>query len=83
MNKNIKPAQIIAFDFEIRFLEDKPTKFLPFDLNRPKHNNEDKGKLFHIHPGNDELTIHASPMSPLEILDLFLYGLKKPERPPT
>ncbi len=83
MNENIKPAEIIAFDFEIRFLEDNPTKFLCFDLNRPEDNNEGKGKLFYIHPGNDDLMIHGSPISPLEILHLFLYDLKKPEPPRT
>lgn len=81
VDKNIKPAEIIAFDFEIRFLKNNPTKFLRFDLNRSEHNNDDKGKRFHIHPGNDDLMIHASPMSPLEILHLFLYDLKIPERP--
>jgi hypothetical protein len=81
VNENIKPAEIIAFDFEIRFLEDNPTKFLRFDLNLPEHNNDDNGKRFHLHPGNDDLMIHASPMSPLEILHLFLYDLKMPERP--
>ncbi|MBE9234947.1 hypothetical protein IQ227_02545 [Anabaena aphanizomenioides LEGE 00250] len=81
VDENIKPAEIIAFDFEIRFLENNPTKFLRFDLNLPEHNNDDKGKRFHIHPGNDDLMIHASPMSPLEILHLFLYDLKIPERP--
>ncbi|MBD2294527.1 hypothetical protein H6G06_13835 [Anabaena sphaerica FACHB-251] len=83
VNENIKPAEIIAFNFEIRFLEDNPTKFLRFDLNLPEHNNEDKGKRFHLHPGNDDLMVHASPMSPLEILHLFLYDLKIPERPRT
>jgi hypothetical protein len=81
VNENIKPAEIIAFDFEIRFLEYNPTKFLRFDLNLPEHNNDDQGKRFHLHPGNDDLMIHASPMSPLEILHLFLYDLQIPERP--
>jgi hypothetical protein len=81
VDQTIKPAKVIAFDFEIRFSEDNPTKFLRFDLNPPKHNNDDQGKRFHLHPGNDDLMIHASPMSPLEILHLFLYDLKMPERP--
>ncbi len=81
VNENFKYPQIIAFDFEIRFLKDNPTEFLRFDLNPLGHNNDDKGKRFHIHPGNDNLMIHASPMSPLEILHLFLYDLKIPERP--
>lgn len=81
VNENFKEPEIIGFNFEIRFLDSNPTKFLRFDLNLPDHNNEDKGKRFHIHPGNDDLMIHASPMSPLEILHLFLYDLKIPERP--
>jgi hypothetical protein len=81
VDQKIKPAKVIAFDFEIRFSEDNPTKFLRFDLNPPKHNNDDQGKRFHLHPGNDDFMIHASPMSPLEILHLFLYDLKMPERP--
>ena len=81
VNENIKPAEIIAFDFEIRFLENNPTKFLRFDLNLPEHNNDNQGKRFHLHPGNDDLMIHASPLSPLEILHLFLYDLKTPESP--
>ena len=81
VNENIKPAEIIAFDFEIRFLENNPTKFLRFDLNLPEHNNDDRGKRFHLHPGNDDLMIHASPLSPLEILHLFLYDLKTPKSP--
>ena len=44
VNETCKPAEIIGFDFEIRFLEDNPTKFLRFDLNLPEHNNEDTRK---------------------------------------
>ncbi|MDJ0733048.1 MAG: hypothetical protein QNJ47_03015 [Nostocaceae cyanobacterium] len=76
-----KPAKIIGFHFEIRFLEDNPIKFLRFDLNLPEHNNQDKGKRFHIHPGCDDFMIHSPPMSPLEILHLFLYDLYLPTRP--
>ena len=81
VDEKTRPAEIIAFNFEIRFLEDNPTKFLRFDLNLPEHNNDNQGKRFHLHPGNDDFMIHASPMSPLEILHLFLYDLKMPERP--
>ncbi|MFN7523286.1 MAG: hypothetical protein ACK5RD_09050 [Aphanizomenon sp.] len=81
VSEDIEPAEIIAFNFEIRFLEDNPTKFLRFDLSLPGHNNDDQGKRFHLHPGNDNIKIHASPMSPLEILHLFLYDLKMPKRP--
>ncbi|MBE9118986.1 hypothetical protein IQ249_24145 [Lusitaniella coriacea LEGE 07157] len=81
IDQNSKPAEIIGFDFEIRFPENYPVKFLRFDLNLPNHNNENRGMRFHIHPGSDDFTIHSPPMSPFEILHLFLYGLEIPERP--
>ena len=79
--KILNLLKLLLLTIEIRFLEDNPTKFLRFDLNLPEHNNDNQGKRFHLHPGNDDLMIHASPMSPLEILHLFLYDLKMPERP--
>lgn len=73
-------AEIIGFNFEIRFPETMPVKYLRFDLNPPGHNNDDLGIRFHIHPGSDDLMVHSPPMSPLEILHLFLYGLPIPEK---
>jgi hypothetical protein len=81
VNENYKPAEIISFDFEIRFLDDNPIRFLRFDLNPPGHDNQERGIRFHMHPGSDDLMIHSPPMSPLEILHLFLYDLNIPERP--
>ena len=40
-----------------------------------------QGKRFHLHPGSDDLMVHASPMSPMEILHLFLYDLDIPKNP--
>jgi hypothetical protein len=74
IRKNKESAEIIGFDFEIRFPDNVPGKFLRFDLNLPEHDNEDLGMRFHLHPGNDDFIIHAPPMSPIEILHLFLYG---------
>ncbi|MDJ0615546.1 MAG: hypothetical protein QNJ63_02165 [Calothrix sp. MO_192.B10] len=81
VNQKDKSAEVMGFTFEIRFVDDNPIKFLRFDLNLPEHNNQDKGKRFHIHPGYDEFMIHSPPMSPLEILHLFLYDLYLPIRP--
>jgi hypothetical protein len=75
-----KPAEILGFNFEIRFPADLPVQFLRFDLNLPGHNNEDRGMRFHLHPGSDDLMVHSPPMSPLEILHLFLYGLPIPDK---
>lgn len=81
LRQNNKSAEVVGFNFEIRFPESVPVKFLRFDLNLPDHNNEDHGMRFHIHPGNDDFMINAPPMSPVEILHLFLYGLVIPEKP--
>jgi hypothetical protein len=35
---------------------------------------------FHIHPGCDDFMVNAPPMSPIEILNLFLYGFNIPEK---
>ncbi len=75
-----KPAEILGFNFEIRFPTNLPVQFLRFDLNLPGHNNQDRGMRFHLHPGSDDLMVHSPPMSPLEILHLFLYGLPIPEK---
>ncbi len=93
-----KSAEIIGFSFEIRFPEeeivatnDEDNKldtrilkpFLRFDLNYPNHQNEERGMRFHLHPGNDDFQIPSLPLSPIEILNLFLYGLQIPEHPRT
>jgi hypothetical protein len=74
INEVRKPAEIIGFDFEIRFPETDPIKFVRFDLNLPGHDNQADGLLFHLHPSSDDFMVHSPPMSPLEILHLFLYG---------
>jgi hypothetical protein len=81
VDEALRPAEIIGFDFEIRFPEDSQVSFIRFDLNLPNHDNEERGMRFHIHPGSDDFMIHSPPMSPLEILHLFLYGLPIPEKP--
>jgi hypothetical protein len=72
--------EAIGFNFEIRFPDQVPVRFLRFDLNLPEHNNEDRGVRSHIHPGNDDFMLNAPPMSPIEILHLFLYGLTIPAK---
>lgn len=76
-----KPSAIIGFNFEMRFPDGYPTRFIRYDLNLPSHNNEKRGMRFHLHPGSDDFMIHSPPMSPLEILNLFLYELEVPQRP--
>jgi hypothetical protein len=74
------PAEIISFDFEIRFPERIPVEFVRFDLNLPGHDNQGDGLRFHMHPGSDDFMVHSPPMSPLEILHLFIYGFEIPTK---
>lgn len=75
-----KPAEIIGFDFEIRFPDPVPIQFFRFDLNLPGHDNQTDGLRFHLHPSSDDFMVHSPPMSPLEILHLFLYGFEIPPK---
>ncbi len=84
IDETCKPSQIIGFDFEIRFPQkegDTQVPFLRIDLNLPDHNNDAKNIRFHLHPSNDDIMIHSPPMSPLEILHMFLYGINIPDKP--
>jgi len=79
IDETVKPAQVIGFDFEIRFPKgekDTAVPFLRIDLNLPEHKNELENMRFHLHPGNDDIMIHSPPMSPIEILHMFLYGMQ-------
>lgn len=78
-----KSAQIIGFDFEIRFPQKEGEAKVPFlriDLNLPDHNNDERNIRFHLHPSNDDIMIHSPPMSPLDILHMFLYGISIPDK---
>jgi hypothetical protein len=78
LKQNKKSVEVVGFNFEIRFPPKVPVRFLRFDLNLPEHDNEDIGMRFHIHPGCDDFMVNAPPMSPIEILHLFLYGFEIP-----
>jgi hypothetical protein len=75
-----KPAEIIGFDFELRFPEEISVQFIRFDLNLPGHDNQSDGLRFHLHPGSDDFMVHGLPITPLEILHLFLYGFAMPKK---
>ena len=82
-----RPLLLIAYDFELCFPVDLAKdsagfpRFVRFDLNEPAHGNESKGLRCHMHPGHDNLMVPAPLMSPLELLDLFVLGLRIPKDP--
>ena len=71
--------ELVAYDFEIRFPPGMGAPFLRFDLNLPDHRNETRELRSHLHPGSDDILAPAPRMSPLEILALFIDGLRRPE----
>jgi len=79
IDETSRPAQIIGFAFEIRFPkkeEEIVASFLRIDLNLPDHRNDVRDLRFHLHPNNGDIMVHSPPMSPLEILHMFLYGME-------
>jgi hypothetical protein len=77
-----KPAEVIGFNFELRFPENliqnyNQPHFIRFDLNPPGHSNEVR---LHFHPGCDDFMIPSPPMNPIAILHLFLYGFEIPRK---
>ena len=92
IDETCKPAKIIGFNFEIRlrkkavrvktsshsaFRKRKNLAlFLRIDLSLPNHHNDERGLRFHLHPNSGDIIIPSLPMSPLDILHMFLYGMK-------
>lgn len=82
-------VDLIGYNFEIRFERehnDRRPRFVRFDLNPPGHANEERDIRAHIHPGDDDLQVPSPLMSPLEVLQILLYGLRikrKPRGQPT
>lgn len=77
--------ELLAYDFELRFPESdvsehRAPRFTRFDLNTPEHDNAKEGMRCHVHPGHDDLQAPSALMTPIELLEVFLYGLTLPER---
>ena len=67
--------ELVAYSFEMRFADDFEPTFIRFDLNPPNHLNTERGLRAHIHAGTDDYSVPSPVLDPLEILDLFLFGL--------
>lgn len=83
------PIRLHSYSFEIRFPrwpgqppDEQRPHFLRFDLNSPKHDNTEIGERCHMHIGSDLFSIPSPWMSPIEILDEFVYGLRPSNIPP-
>jgi hypothetical protein len=77
-------AEIIAYDFELRLPPDSGFEFVRFDLNSPVSALRPGGlpedglrSHLHLNADDDGLVAPAPVMSPFEILDLFLHGVRR------
>jgi hypothetical protein len=71
-------VEILAYDFELRLPKGSPFDFVRIDLNPPAKGQADDGLRSHFHLASDDdgLVVQAPVMSPLEILDLFVHGIR-------
>jgi hypothetical protein len=83
------PIRLDSYSFEIRLplwpeqpADEQRPHFLRFDLNPPDHDNAGTGDRCHMHIGSDLFSIPSAWMSPIEILDAFVYGLRPSNVPP-
>lgn len=83
------PIRLDSYSFEIRFPlwlgqppDEQRPHFLRFDLNPPEHDNTAIGDRCHMHIGSDLFSMPSPWMSPLEILEEFIYGLRPSNIPP-
>lgn len=69
--------ELLGYHFEFCFpLE--PVQFLRFDLNSPTGEataNIEKGLRSHFHPNSEDIQVPSAAFQPIELLDLFVYGL--------
>jgi hypothetical protein len=74
--------EICGYDFELVFPEDMVPpngpmpSFYRIDLNFKDHPNEARELRSHCHPGHEELQAPAPVMTPDEILDLLIWGMR-------
>jgi hypothetical protein len=72
--KRREPLELLAYGFEFRRRE--PAWWVRFDLNPPDHDNEQDGLRCHIHVNDDDLQLPAPMLHPIELLTLFIRGLR-------
>ena len=77
-----KGLYIDSYSFSIRYepkndLTGKTIfSFIRYDLNQPGHTNEERNIRSHIHPNSNILQFPYPEQSPLEILDMLLFGVR-------
>jgi len=69
---------VTSYRFHIQFPEAAPTRLIRFDLNSPDLGRDPDVTRCHLHVNtNDEtMLIPSALLSPIEILDILIYGLE-------
>jgi len=82
VQQGAEAVELVAYDFVIELPAGLGPPFLRIDLNKPETDNEHIGLRSHMHSGvnEDQLIVPAPVMSPVEILTLFLYHLRRAKR---
>jgi len=74
--------RLYSYNFEIRFGAKESPAFVRFDLNSPVHDNATLGFRSHLHPGTDDWSVPMAVLTPVELIDLFTYGIYERRRRP-
>lgn len=76
--------EILEYDFELRMPDGAPFEFVRFDLNpdddRDRVKKDGLRSHQHLNSDDDGFAVPAPVLSPFEILDLFLHGLRRTGR---
>ena len=65
-----------SYSFQLCMPTGSAPLYLRFDLGGPDDGYVHEGLRSHLHPGASDARVPAPLLSPLELLDLFLYGLR-------
>lgn len=75
------PLDLISYGGEIRFDGSTvpiPPPWIRFDLNPIGTSNDDRAQRSHLHPGTDDWSVPSPILSPIELLDLLVFGCALP-----
>jgi len=64
--------EIVAYDFELRLVENRQVSFLRFDVNLRAH--------LHLNSDDDGMAVPAPILTPFEIFDIFIHSVRSSGR---
>jgi hypothetical protein len=76
-----RPLELHSYGGEVRFdgsTVPMPPPWIRFDLNPLGTSNDDRAQRSHLHPGTDDWSVPSPILSPIELLDLLVFGCSLP-----